>query len=366
MRSIWILPFLVGVSLTAAAEVRLTPEQRIAPEAPTQRNIQVLQRSGHVLAAWRPDWPAVDVSFDGVVLPGAHVDAANGAYTLAAGSSTFLLVWDDLSHVYARRIGAGGEVLDVVPRDLCRLGYLSSLGVVFDGSSYVVACTDDEATRIVRITESGSITDDVGPRIVLEAVRPLLANGRLVFAGARVICCHSSPTVYPYSTVLVYDVNDSLPPQPNWIPVDGLTWFPAAGPDRVIVAIPDSRIRLAQASFDRTMFRAPYVLPQLANVRPAGVALVWDGSEYVLAWIETIDGGSVIRGLRLNRNGDPIDDAPFEISGPALYSALSATVTERGVVIAYSRKEGFEVDVHAYMRTLERLGSTGRRQSVRH
>lgn len=74
MRFTGLLSFIVGVSL-AAAEVRMTPERRVAPGVSEQRGIQVVvNRSGHVLAGWRETASSIRVSFDGVILPGAQGD----------------------------------------------------------------------------------------------------------------------------------------------------------------------------------------------------------------------------------------------------------------------------------------------------
>lgn len=90
---------------------------------------------------------------------------------------------------------------------------------------------------------------------------------------------------------------------------------------------------------------------------------MWDGNEYVVTWTERLNGAWHVRGIRLDRTGDAIDSAPFDISGAGGIGG-SLSLTAGGVVIAYSRIEGGET--HAYMRILERLPSLPKRASARH
>jgi len=356
-----------------AAEVRLTPEQRVAPAASQQKGIQVaVHGNGSLLAAWRDASSAVDVAFNGAVVRDAHVPRTSMGPALAAGADTFLVVWaerDDAngSSVHARRISIDGASLDAVPLALCQ-GTNWPSGLLFDGTAYLVTCTgrdlpgDRFTTRIVRISESGSVTDELPPRIVSDEVRPLLVHGRLLLAGAN-FAFHSTPTVYPYARVQVYGLNDGVPSE-EFVAAD-MSWAAAAGPDRVIVLIsgPGGPLVLAQTSFSQTTIRKPYRLSQLAQVQAWPAGIVWNGSEYVLVWLQRLDGELRLRGIRLNRSGDPIDEVPLEISGPGADGAPSLVVTATGVAIAYGRAEGAET--HAYLRILERLPSAPRRPSVR-
>ena len=69
MRFYRILPLLISISV-AAAELRLSPEQRIAPDAMWQGSVQAASRSGHVLAAWSSEAKVIDFSFDDVLSAG--------------------------------------------------------------------------------------------------------------------------------------------------------------------------------------------------------------------------------------------------------------------------------------------------------
>jgi hypothetical protein len=362
MRSIWILPFIVGVSL-AAAEARLTPEQRIAPFASQQEHVQVVRASGHVVAVWTSGSKVLDVSFDGNVLGSARVDSKILMPAVAAGSTTFLVAWTETDSIFAsiraRRLSRDGVNLDIVPLELCagRLSRPSAL--LFDGNSYVVGCAD---ARVLRVTESGSVSDDVRPRTTLEDMRPLRAGDRLLFAGASYYVV-GIPVLVPRANVYVYGINDLVGYEQRFS-APGSSWAAAAGPDRIVVAMfPDSssgRVTLAQSSFDRGTLRTPYRPSQFGDAGGGNGGIVWNGSEYVVAWVDRFG----VRALRLDRFGDPIDAEPITISSSAIPDTPSLSVTDNGVVIAYSRKEGLEV--HAYMRTLERLAPPVRRQSVRH
>lgn len=371
VRSFWILPLLISWSV-AAVEVRLSPEERIAPFAAQQLNVQAVRGSGHLLAAWL-DRGTLDVSFDGVVQAAARIDADlhHASPAAAAGTNTFLVAWAEpprsqlLQNVRARRFGADGSILDAAPLDLCR-GAAWSPGLLFDGSDYIVMCAEIAegpvpSLRIVRISESGAITDEVRPNSAwLEEVRPLRAADRLVFAGAR----------YGFiggMTISIHGLPDTFGSVGGPFYLQSQSWAVAAGPDRVLVVMfprDSQRFRLVQTSLAPIMIRAPYRPAQLDDVASAAGAILWNGGEYVLAWLEWAGSDTRIRGLRLDRNGDPIDAAPFEISA-AGWVAPSLSLTETGVLIAYGRKEGEEI--HAYMRTLARLPSPPpRRWSVRH
>jgi hypothetical protein len=387
MRFYRVLPLLLSISV-AAAELRLSPEQRVAPLAMVQGSVGAASRSGHVLAAWRSAGKVLDFSFDGVVLADARFVAANSIGAppvVVAGARTFLVAWaesESLSYVVrARRFSTDGTNLDVVPYDLCRVSGFLGLAfhdlAVFDGDAFIVACTDREIngepfTRIIRMTESGSVTDGLRPRIAQPEVRPLLANGQLMFSGASYAIC-SNPVYYACAQISVYGLNEASVPV---FRTQAVAWAAAAGPDRVLVAIlpySGERFGLAQTSFGGGTIRDVYRPLELASV-PVSIsnagAMVWNGSEYVLVWAENaLLEGNRVRGIRLNRAGDPIDSTPFTISGPGrlntYYATPSLSVTETGVLITYSRTDEGGA-TYGYMRTLERLPSGSRRTSVRH
>lgn len=364
-----LLPLLISVSV-AAAEVRLSPEERLAPVALEQLYVQAVRRSGHVFAAWSNRLGnVIEVSFDGVVLPEPRVISPQPVIVpiVAAGSHTFLLAWtkgEDSSFVVrACRVSTDGVNLDPIPIELCR-GPRSTPGLLFDGDAYIVACTErgsPDRTRILRIPESGSVIDQMS-RIVQPDVRPLFGNGQLVLAGAT----YSDPSPIPeyhYADIGIYGLND---PSFDLIRAYGKAWAAAAGPDRIVIAMSadfSEHLTFVQASFAGKLLRASYVPSQLGSVLSRYAALVWNGGEYVLVWTE-----DRVRGIRLDRNGDPIDAVPFDISGPGVRRTTpSLSVTDNGVLIVYGYeyyRPGYEV--HAYMRTLERLPSVPRRTSVRH
>jgi hypothetical protein len=396
MRLRHIAPLIVAWSL-AAAEVRLTPEQPLGPEAAeSQRSVRTAGASGHLLAVWRDDESdfnkpshLVAGSFDGVRLSFARTGSETrvSAPAVAAGNQTFLVAWSEFEfpgsgRVRARRVANSGAILDDTPLELCR-GSEFAPGLVFDGTAFAVACTGRDTTednfvaRVVRVTESGSVTDDVPPRMVDSDVRLLRANDRLLFAGA-VYGFYASPIVYPFARVAVYDANgvvgDNGGHASGRFISDGAGWSAAAGPDRVIVAMFSSflngRILLAQTSLEPVTTRPPY-RPQELPDRIAGEGtIVWNGGEYVLVWTELASASAVcrVRGIRLNRAGDPIDGPPFDISDGAAEDAPALTVTNAGVVITYGRWiDSVQRRARAFTRTLERLPAPStRRAAVRH
>lgn len=396
MRLRHMVPLFIAWNL-AAAEVRLTPEQPLGPEtAESQRSVRTASASGHLLAVWRDDESdfnkpshLVAGSFDGALLSfvstGSETRVSPPA--VAAGNQTFLVAWSEFDflgfgRVRARRVTNSGAILDGTPLELCA-GSEYAPGLVFDGTAFAVACTgrhsfeENFVTRVVRVTESGSVTDDVPPRMVDNDVRLLRANDRLLFAGAA-YAFYASPMVYPFARVAVYDANgvvgDNGGHASGRFSSDGAAWSAAAGPDRVIVAmfspLLKGRILLAQTSLEPVTTRPPYRPQELPDLIAGEGTIVWNGGEYVLVWTERASTSSLcrVRGIRLNRAGDPIDAAPFDISDGAAEDAPALTVTNAGVVITYGRWiDSVQRKARAFTRTLARLpAQSARRPAVRH
>lgn len=366
----------------SAAEVRLSPEQRLlSGTAASQRNVQVVQASGHRFAAWRDSERsfAIDGSFDDTPMSFARSDSRTmSAPAVAAGTHTFFVAWSELApydgQIRARRVASNGDILDKTPLELCR-GNTFGPGLMFDGTAYVVTCSARDVvtgvlqTRVLRVTESGSVTDDLPPLQAFEDTRPLRTSDGPRFAGAHYpITC--VPICYPYAMTYVYGSNDAV--KQIGLSSGNMTWSAAAAPDGVVVAMFGSfhyrGIFLGRTSLDGVVVRPSFRPTELADAVSGSGTILWNGSEYVLAWSELVSGSWRIRGIRLDRSGELIDLAPFVIAESGTTTdAPSLFVTESGVLIGYSRWEDSTRTATAFTRTLDRLPATpSRRRSTRH
>lgn len=83
-------------------------------------------------------------------------------------------------------------------------------------------------------------------------------------------------------------------------------------------------------------------------------AVAWDGTEFVIAWI---DCGNTLRAVRFNQLGNPIE-APFDVATgiPSVVMSPSIVPTPDGVIIVYSRNDAANGDApRAFKRSLARL-----------
>lgn len=99
-------------------------------------------------------------------------------------------------------------------------------------------------------------------------------------------------------------------------------------------------------------------------------AIGWDGAEFVVAWTDMCS--AVVRAVRLNQFGDPIED-PFdvaadvllEISGDILLNGPSIIPTSDGVNIVYVRADEANAGApRAFERSLARLPPSSPRRRV--
>jgi hypothetical protein len=92
-------------------------------------------------------------------------------------------------------------------------------------------------------------------------------------------------------------------------------------------------------------------------------AIAWDGTEFVIAWI---DCGTILHALRIDQLGNPID-APFDVAigVPLVVMGPSIVPTADGVNIIYTRTDASNGDApRAFKRSLARLPSAPPRRRV--
>ena len=98
-------------------------------------------------------------------------------------------------------------------------------------------------------------------------------------------------------------------------------------------------------------------------------AIIWNGSEFVVAWVEGESNcvPATMHAIRLNRYGDPLEDAPVDVAEGILRTTPCLVLTSDGVDIVYSRNDAAnEGAPRAFARSLARLPpSLLRRHAVR-
>jgi hypothetical protein len=94
-------------------------------------------------------------------------------------------------------------------------------------------------------------------------------------------------------------------------------------------------------------------------------AISWDGTEFVVAWIDQCD--NVLRAMRLTPLGEAIEQ-PFDVASDVLPYGPSMAPTPDGIVIAYSRPDALNADApRTFERTLARIPpAIPRRRSAGH
>ena len=339
-----------------------------------QRAVQLARAGDHRLAVWRDAGDRLETVLDGATL---SLDSTAGRPAVIAGQRSFLTAWTPEGRLAARRIGFSGELLDREPIALDGESFSDAVpGLAYRAPLFVVA--QDNVARAV--TDDGQLLNEIAipapPDALSHAVvKPLWAGSELRFATASLGGGqHRSPGVFPYyftfsvaSSPAIFRTSEFYSTAPNAAAI-------AAGPDRLTFAWIDGtsalRVEVAQSSLDGTQRLAgPVAIPD--ETQAAEVEVVWNGSEYVVAWSGRVEGELArrIRAMRFDRNGQSLDASPIAISPQGATSDRpSLAVTASGVDIAYSRvDEQYGGAPRAYVRPLERLLPYSlRRPAVRH
>lgn len=256
--------------------------------------------------------------------------------------------------------------------------------LLFDGDRYIIIWSDRGALQTAEVTEDGQ----VGPTVAIlppandyvSFEQPhLLANpdGALVTyaisRGSQIPefrrpqgagLARLQPSSRTFTDVAFDNVGDDL--------------STAASADRVLFVWrkfngSEWQFELAQSSIDGRQLSGPAVIAHLPVTSqffsPPESTIIWNGSEFVLAWNEPIDvENRRVRALRLNGYGEVVDPEPFEIAvGLIMRGSPSVTATPTGVVIAYTRSDSENGTApRAFLRTLDRTPAVPRRgRSVR-
>ena len=327
----------------------------VSRSEPAELAAQVAYAQSHQLAVWLDEFSStIRGVFDGLPLTirSAGSPRSITSVRLAAGAQNFLVTWwerrpNGNSRVFARRIGLDGRLLDAAPIEVFSAAanlFEYDLDVAYGNSEYLVAATGS-SLYTTRVRDDGTTFDERALNAfgMVTDVKAVWNGTNFFVAVASGLSSPFEPLVGPYYTVALVRFGNTT----DWVrlaeQVDtlDLRLAAAAGRDRVTVvwkrrSRPDSEV--TQVDFD---------LRVLSNARPGPItgneigelAMIWTGTEYLLAWPDAESAGNRLLGQRLAENGAAIDSA-FELSRPgALRFAPSLTRNGTGVAIGYSRSD---------------------------
>lgn len=348
-----------------------------------QPAVAVAASPSSLMAAWRDDaGHEIEAALNGVPIVVDRQTAryvSNPAVTYAG--NRFLVAWYDLltvddARLLARRYAADGTPIDPAPLavipNVVRHNLDDAPGVAADGSSFVIS-DDSNGIGLLRLDgETGVVTE--------------LSRSSCPYPG----CWGSfapikAPTewlvpylgyysfVSPHVTVTWGVIIQQTPFSGTGVRTTGTVQvcgfncmqlgISGTG-EQVTTAIPSTNgVHIGQGVPPDRLQQGRLIAEPL-GVSAAAVA--WNGAEYVVVWT-TLHGGP-IHAMRLDTNGQLLDNAPFEIapSGSTTASPSIAPVAG-GVIIGYSRATAENGGApRAFTRTLDAIARVPRRQSVRH
>jgi|GEM_PF-2484761 len=397
---------IVARTFTSFAAMASSETNLISQSGRPQDHVRVARAGGHELMAWLEPYARIFASVDGVTLPIAP-RAPNHYVNLpavAAGNGSFLVVWMEaafssaIQNVLAMRMTLDGRAIDSVPivlwQGTLKSSWRSSPGIAFDGTTFLITWSDLDVF-VARLPEDRSIrtatvsTFPVGlvdDGTWIKARAPQAAwtgngffvgytldhvdyrggRGPVAMTGLRLDAKRDPPA--PTATLFDFVSEGDLP----------LAMAVGAGAATFVWAVDNDgggrNLALAQVAIENAAVSRPRIsvystLPfdpcrSSAPVSDAP-AIIWNGSEFVVAWIE---GGSncvpaTLHAIRLNRYGDPLDDAPLDVATGILKTTPFPVLTPDGVDIVYSRIDAANGDApRAFARSLARLPPAPLRQ----
>lgn len=247
---------------------------------------------------------------------------------VAGGDGGFLAVWEDDRHccshtIYGTRLDEAGAALDLFGIRISTRDIPSDYdpAVAWNGSEYVVAWESSQAVEVTRVTVGGEVEDSpplsVGGEDGLASAPDVASTGDgtlIVWRGC--VYAGSSCDYGVYGAVLDRDGRLSGP----LLLAGGVAEYArpsvAAGRDGYLVtwAIPDGDDRglyaLRVGPNGETSGTPSFVLP--GNYADADVAF---GADHFMAvWGTDEDEGFDVWGVRLDRDGAPLDPRPVVIA----------------------------------------------------
>jgi hypothetical protein len=364
-----------------------------------QTDVKVARAGAHEIVAWLEMGERVFASVDGMAIPvdgpplpiaPGTPDRAVGYPAVAAGNGSFLIVWPGSLDLLAVRITFDGRILDSVPIVLSdhapQRDWFSRCSIASDGTAFVITCVQDRDVVIARVPEDPSVRTRTLSNFPVDAVSggwsfaysPQVASAASGFFVAYSLDTLGHPNYGSYdhhpaamAGLRIGTNREASSPPKMLFDFTGNGEQPlamaAGGGTSTMVWYFDDRfghgIALAQVGDDggvrpgpRTITYASFMPSFVRCIRPSVPAIAWDGAEFVVAWTEGVScSRTIVRAIRISRNGDPLDDAPFDVATADL-AGTSIVPTSEGVDVVYSHGDEANGDApRAFVRSLARL-----------
>lgn len=394
---------IVGVaapSFSALAAAAPTAAEILSYSGEAQGDVQIARGPRGVLAVWddADRWLQASASFNGgppITLQATPGPDYIGWPAVMAGKNVYLVVWRHAvlgspgsDRLLAKRFDFDGHDLDpqplVLSSEVLRTQAVSAdahaPSLAFDGSSFLVAWAESADLYAIRIGETGPPLGEEEAEVGTISLRAhsarALWSGTEYLVGYTVddICLinlcttprHFSMTRVARAGTIASAV---APPAIFYFGQGdthvGTTWANGA---MTVVWARAGVVFLGQTAPDGKVLLSPRTVARAATETP-NPEIIWNGSEYVLVWLERIGDsqGHRVMAIRLDIDLRPIDNEPFIVSlGPAPRLPPSLTVTPSGVLIAYSRADDANGDApRLFMRALDRIPTSPHRRAVR-
>jgi hypothetical protein len=375
----------------------------ISWSGPAQVDVKVARSGNHEIEVWSDRFDRIRVSVNGVPVsingvPASIVPLIAGGYVdqqaAGASNSNFLVVWHDSDgRMLAERVAFDGQVLDSPPIVLS----INSTGmpsIASDGSAYLIAWSNEHLLSFsnsfvftARVEGNGTMSSsstfgavERGFGTFFRANVPQVVwTGNQFFAGYALVddlgscdlSCHYPAEVggtplsaagqpSPAKPAVLFD--DS-----SYAVADYVPFAVAAGAGKVMfVWSGGTAIGMAVTTAEGTPVAGPRIVMFSNGYNCVwSPAISWDGTDFVVAWIDQCD--NVLRAMRLTPLGEAIEQ-PFDVASDVLPYGPSMAPTPDGIVIAYSRPDALNADApRTFERTLARIPpAIPRRRSAGH
>jgi hypothetical protein len=368
------------------------PAPALAQASDDQRNVRIARGARGTFSIWN--------DFSGTELRGAFngapilIDRATGrnegvsSLSVAAGANTYVVFWRHLregsDQLLARRFDASGNpidaqpiVVDTKPKPVPYFDSSQVTATAFDNTAFLLLWQHDQTLMSATLPEAGGLSGSAPLPMpfpisygVLTAARAIWSGDAFVVAGTFTFP-PNIPELPPTQTSLlarvggandVVDLERSSSVTLSDVDYGAGAVDAAVAGGRVTYVWNTLNLMAAQRGLDGSVLTAPRVIvPRMLPQYATTPRIVWNGTEYVVAWIElNTPTPARVRAIRLDAHLTPIDFEPFDVSGAVVdvYSDVSLAVTPEGVVIGYARWEGNDSrHPRGYLRTLERAGS---------
>jgi hypothetical protein len=378
------------------------PATLLSYSGEAQTDVQIARGPRGTLAVWGDGdrWLRVSASFNGgppVVLQSDPGPDYIGWPAVAAGNQVFLVVWRYASigggpdRIVGTRFDFDGKALDTHPMLLTSADHTDlhelqqrpqTPSLTFNGSSFLVAWADTNELYFARLGESGPLLAE-WETAVGSGLSNAIRSPRVFWTGSDFLIgftleSYSSinflPPSWSLGTVRVDRAGTTLTQASssffNALSSADVHLAATTGPDAVTFAWSDNGIAVAQTTLDGKAKVSPVVvIPRATTDGPSTAEIAWNGSEYVLVWLERIaEGGRgyTVKAIRLDERLQRLDLAPFEVtSGPVPLLPPWLIATPTGVLITYSRADDANGGApRAFMRALERIPKPPHRRAV--